>query len=371
MKNNICHLSSAHKRDDIRIFRKECKTLLNAGYQTFFIVADGNGDEIIDEINIIDVGKETSRIKRMTKTTKRILKKAIELNADIYHFHDPELMFAGLKLLKKGKKVIYDTHEDLPRQISGKPYLKKIIRKTLPFFIEKIENYSAKRFSYIITATPAIRDRFAKLNKNVTDINNYPILGELQTNIEKRDIKNQVCYIGGLTKIRGLKQVVDSLEFVDVCLKIGGKFQNKTFEKELKQSKGWTKVEELGFLSREEVKDLLSESIAGIVTFLPLPNHVDAQPNKIFEYMSAGLPVIGSNFDLWKQIIEENKCGICVDPEKPKEIAAAIEKLSNDKNLIMEMGENGKKAVDEKYNWQIEEQKLINIYSKILNKVIV
>lgn len=365
-KYKICHLSSAHKRDDIRIFIKECRTLQKAGYQTNYIVADGLGDNIVEGVSIYDVGKDNSRIKRMTQTTKRVLKKAIELDADLYHFHDPELMFAGLKLLKKGKKVIYDTHEDLPRQIFGKPYLNKFVKATLPFFVEKIENYVAKRFSYIIAATPAIFDRFYQLNKNSIDVNNYPILGELQTDKDKKNIKNQVCYIGGLTKIRGLKEVVDSLEFVDVELKIAGKFANQNFENEVKQSSGWSKVDEMGFLSREDVKNLLSESIAGIVTFLPLPNHVDAQPNKIFEYMSASLPVIGSNFKLWKQIIEKNNCGLCVNPENPNEIADAIEKLSNNPYLVKKMGENGKKAVETKYNWQIEEQKLLNIYRKIL-----
>jgi len=364
--HKICHLSSVHKRDDIRIFRKQCVSLSKASYNTFLIIADNLKDEKIGNIQILDVGKDSSRLKRMYFTTKRIYKKALEIDADLYHFHDPELLIVGLKLLKKNKKVIFDSHEDLPRQIIGKPYLKKYLKPVFSFLFEKLENYAAKKFTYIITATPTIRDRFIKINKNTLDINNYPLVNELHSDTFIQTKKNQICYVGGITIIRGLKYLIDSLEFTNVKLKIAGGFENELFKKELMQSKGWRNVEELGFISREHVKKLLAESKAGIVTFLPLPNHIDAQPNKIFEYMSASLPVIGSDFDLWKQIIEVNNCGICVNPTSPKEIANAINTIIEDSNLARLMGENGRKIVEEKFNWEKEEIKLINIYKKIL-----
>jgi glycosyltransferase involved in cell wall biosynthesis len=117
-----------------------------------------------------------------------------------------------------------------------------------------------------------------------------------------------------------------------------------------------------GWVDRKTMREVLKKSKAGLVTFLPLPNHVSAQPNKIFEYMSAGIPVIASNFDLWREIIEGNSCGICVNPENPTEIAQAINYLiANDKEA-QKMGENGKRAVVEKYNWTIEKKKLFNVY---------
>ncbi|WP_243465227.1 glycosyltransferase [Photorhabdus temperata] len=129
--------------------------------------------------------------------------------------------------------------------------------------------------------------------------------------------------------------------------------------------KNWHKIDEVGFLNRTETKELLSKSIAGIVLFHPLPNHIDAQPNKMFEYMSAGIPVIASNFDLWKDIILENNCGICIDPLNPKEIANAIDYLSNNYNLAEEMGNNGLLAVNKKYNWDTEQNKLTKFYQQI------
>src|SRR5690606_30585003 len=174
---------------------------------------------------------------------------------------------------------------------------------------------------------------------------------ELET-VEKNwsNIGFDIAYVGGVSKIRGVEEVVKSLEFThsNVRLNLVGKFNEKITHENTKHLDGWHKVIEHGQLSRTEVKKILEKSIAGIVTFLPVPNHIDAQPNKMFEYMSAGIPVIGSNYPLWKSIIEGNNCGICVDPENPKQIANAIDMLVSDKTLAEKMGKNGIQAVNEK-----------------------
>ncbi|MCM8808341.1 MAG: glycosyltransferase, partial [Candidatus Omnitrophica bacterium] len=143
---------------------------------------------------------------------------------------------------------------------------------------------------------------------------------------------------------------------------------NFTTEEQRKRAislKGWQNVEYLGYVNREKVKEIFLRSTGGMVLFLPEPNHVNAQPNKIFEYMSAGLPVISSDFPLWKEVIEGNKCGICVNPLNPEEIAEAIKYLVNNPDKAKEMGENGRRAVLEKYNWDIESKKLIEIYENL------
>jgi glycosyltransferase involved in cell wall biosynthesis len=106
----------------------------------------------------------------------------------------------------------------------------------------------------------------------------------------------------------------------------------------------------------------LARSKAGIVTFLPAPNHIDAQPNKVFEYMSAGVPVIASHFPLWREIVEGNQCGLCVDPHEPEQIAEAIDYLLGHPDEARRMGENGMRAVQDRYNWAIEERKLRKFY---------
>ena len=362
----ICHLTSVHKQHDVRIFLKECSSLAKY-HQTHLIVVNGQ-NEVKNNVTIHGLKVNfKSRFQRFTKAVHESYKKALEINADVYHLHDPELLRIAIKLKKKGKKVIYDAHEDLPKQILSKPYIKKKISKIIAYIIEKYENKIVRKLDAIIGATPHITKRFKKINKKTYNINNYPLLEEIELN-KSETITNQknICYVGGITKIRGIHNVVDAISEVnDINLFLAGEFSSQDYKDEIKSKKGWDKVTELGFISRTKSKNIKNKCFAGIVTFLPEENHINAQPNKIFEYMSSGLCVIGSNFKLWKDIIEGNEVGICVDPKNSDEIKNAIIYLAQNPELVKKMGSNGIKAIKEVYNWSIEEKKLLDLYENL------
>ena len=363
----ICHITTVHPRFDIRIFYKECISLSSV-YDVNLIIADGKGDEFTSDIKIFDVLRgRKSRLNRILRTGRRAYQKALDLNCAIYHFHDPEFLFYGLMLQRKGKRVIYDVHEDLPKQVLSKGYINPIFRKLLSILIKRTENSIVPRLSAIVTVTQSINNRFSELNRHCCIINNYPKFndGGLQEFIAEK--KNEICYIGSITKVRGIEELIDSMDDIDVRLNLAGNFESDSFKTRLMSKPGWAKVNYLGYISPKETYEVMLRSFAGISTLYPEPNYLTSQATKIFEYMYAGIPVIASDFPQWKEFINKNKCGICVDPKDPVSIADAIVYLKNNSDIARKMGENGKKAVSETYSWKTEEHTLLELYEQILS----
>jgi glycosyltransferase involved in cell wall biosynthesis len=365
----IAHLTSVHARGDTRIFIKMCNSMSLSHEEIYLVVCDGKGGDISGNVKIFDVGFFGGRLARIFKASRSVFYKAIEINADLYHFHDPELIPIGLKLKRFGKKVIFDSHEDVPKQLLSKPYLSKHLLWIISRLYKYYEAWACAKFDGIIAATPYIRDKFLKINSNCVDINNFPLLEELNNQSPWSQKCNEVCYVGGIGSIRGIEQVCDALALLktNARLNLVGNFSDKATRHKVVAGNGWVRVNELGFLNRVEVAQVLERSLAGIVTFLPLPNHIDSQPNKMFEYMSAGIPVIASDFPLWREIIAGNDCGLLVDPLDPQAIADAIDYLIQNPNEAERLGRNGRNAVLKKYNWPIEEKKLLDFYSMILS----
>jgi len=368
MSKHIIHLTSVHYRYDTRIFLKQCRSLASHGYDVTLVVADGNGDEIKDRVKIVDVGQLSGRLNRVFRSTERVFDKARALDGNIYHLHDPELIPIGLRLKHFGKKVIFDMHEDVPKQLLGKPYLGPMSLRVLSAAFSLFERYACRRFDGIVAATPFIRDKFLMINPNTVDVNNFPVIGELDSVVSWTTKRDEVCYVGNITAIRGIREVVRACELLQTKARLNlvGSFSNPTVKAEVKAFPGWTRVNEQGYLDRAGVRNVLMRSVGGVVTFWPSPNHIDAQPSKMFEYMASGIPVIASNFALWREIIEGNECGLCIAPLDPREIANAIDHLVSNPDRAQQMGERGRQAVLGKYNWSIEERKFLDFYALVI-----
>jgi glycosyltransferase involved in cell wall biosynthesis len=367
---NVIHMTSVHQRKDVRIFHKMCRSLASHGYSVNLVVADGKGDETREGVNIFDAGPSKSRIDRIRNAPGRVFAKAVALNADLYHLHDPELVPIGLKLKKLGKRVVFDSHEDVPRQMLGKPYLNRPMRRGIAQVLRVYEAWACRQFDGVIAATPFIRDKFLAINPNSLDINNFPLLDELASASSWAQKQPAVCYVGGIGKIRGIVEVTQAMGLVQSAarLQLAGQFSERDLQQRVQALPGWQRVDALGFVDRSGVRDVLARSMAGLVTLHPVPNFIDALPVKMFEYMSAGIPVIASDFPLWREIIAGNDCGLLMDPLNPAQIAEAIDHLVTHPEDAERMGRNGRKAVLERYNWKNEEVKLLSFYETILGK---
>jgi glycosyltransferase involved in cell wall biosynthesis len=369
--DRVCHLTTVHPRNDTRILYKECQSLAAHGYIVDLIVADGKGDDKSGEVKITDLGSPRNRLERLFFFRKKIFRKALEIDADLYHFHDPELIPVGVQLIKKGKRVVYDVHEDVPRQLLSKPYIPEKLRKPVSRFVERLENNAANKFTGIIAATPLIRDRFLVRNKNVIEVQNFPLLEEFIRKEDDRiwEKEKAVCYVGAISKVRGIFNMIRAMQYTgDTKLLLGGKFESDQLRDKCVGLDGWKNVDEMGFIDRGKVWDTLNRSIAGLVVLEPTINYLDSIPVKMFEYMAAGIPVIASDFPYWRSLLSETDCAIFVNPGDPKDIAGAINELTNNTHRASAMGKIGKKVVLTKFNWDQEKQKLVAFYSDILLK---
>jgi glycosyltransferase involved in cell wall biosynthesis len=369
-KTRVAHLTSVHSPDDIRIFHKECKTLVRAGYEVVLIVPHER-DEEIDGVFVRAVSRPADRFGRMTGTMRSVYRAAMREDAEVCHFHDPELIPAAMLLKTRGRKVIYDVHEDVPRQILNKQWLPPAARRAVGGGAALAEAIGAKCFHGIVAATPAIAPRFS-VEKTVI-VQNFPILGELarQDAVPYSERPHAVAYVGGIAALRGIREMVRALpllpDVLDARLVLAGRFSPAELETDVCAMPGWGRVNFLGWQSRAGVASILGRVRAGLVLFHPVPNHVNAQPNKLFEYMSAGIPVIASDFPLWREMVEDVGCGLLVDPHNSRAIGDAISWILEHPREAEAMGLRGEEAVKTRYNWSVESEKLLAFYEKLLN----
>lgn len=372
MAIKICHITSAHPRYDTRIFYKECVSLSNVGYEVTLLVAENMGSqpEMKNGVSIIPVEFEPkNRFDRILNSPKVMLKEALKVNADIYHVHDPELLQIALKLKRKGKKVIFDSHEDVCGQILGKRWIPRQLRTIISLFYEFYSNRVLSRLDYLIGVTPFLVEKLKTLNPCTELITNFPILSLEEDQIEVSTYKGKsFCFAGGITEQWNHETILTALENIDATYDLMGRVTPK-YMGEIQKHKSWNKVNYHGVVSQEEVKKIISLCAVGLAVL----NYSDNTCGKIgtlgntklFEYMQAGLPVICTDFVLWNEIIDKWHCGICIPPGDVSALQKAMLYMIDTPDKAKEMGENGRRAVLEEFNWTIEEKKLIDLYKRL------
>jgi glycosyltransferase involved in cell wall biosynthesis len=361
----ICHITTVHPPFDGRIFHKECRSLAKAGNEVF-LVAPYDKDEEVDGIKMRAIKKQSNPFVRILISPPKAFFRAQATKSDVYHLHDPELLLLGMFFFLLGKKTIFDSHENVGEQILTKEYIPtRILRSIVAFFYGLIEKFCALFLSGVVAVNEDIRKRFA-FKKNTVIIRNYPMLDKInqQQNITvpESDLP-LVIYAGGLTRIRGIKEIIEAMSMVDAELWLLGPWETEEYRKECTSLPSWDKCNYFGNLPFGEQYAYLRVADIGIVMFYPEKNHVSSLPNKIFEYMACDIALVMSNFAFWKENFSE--CAIFADPLDPTEIAEKINTLLKDKDLSDALAAAGLKTVNEKYSWEAESKKLIAFYDKI------
>lgn len=367
-KIKVCHLTSAHRSDDARILHKECTSLAKKDYEVF-LIAHGSSYKK-NNVTVIGLGERpTSRFKRMYFFTKQVYKKALEVDAEIYHIHDPELLRYAYKLKKKGKKVVFDSHEDYLSTITEKVWIPVFFRKIVLKLFSYYEKKIIGKIDGAIVCYHWTEDRYRKLNKNVEMILNFPILIDEDISLPRYGSR-KISFAGGISKQWCHKEIIISIRNLEcVEYELAGKMVGE-YSEELQKLDGWQYVNYHGMLPFEDVKSkIYSNSTIGMALLDYIAQCKGTVGNlsntKFFEYMQMGLPLICTDFKLWKEIIDEEQCGICVNPHNIDEITNAIKYLLDNPNQAKFMGMNGKKAIKNKYNWSSEEKKLYKFYNDI------
>jgi glycosyltransferase involved in cell wall biosynthesis len=363
----IIHFTTVHPRDDSRIRSKELASLARAfDGQVALYVQDGLGDDIDPRHGypVVDTGPRLGRLPRMLVGGWRMFRAVLKARPRIAHFHDPELLPWALLLQFAGIKAVYDVHEDVPRQVRHNPSLPPLAQRMLPPFVSLAEWIGGLLISGFVVPTQTIFDRFPA--RRTVLVRNFPILEELHTpaSTPMRDRPLEFTYVGLISEVRNIYAMVETVRRVTppAQLRLAGKFAITETEVRAKAMPDWSEVRYEGWKSRQGIADILADGRAGLVLLKPVEHELVSLPIKLFEYMAAGLPVISSDFPVWREVVESANCGLIVDPLDPDAIVAAMQWILDHPDEAEALGRRGRQAVEDQYNWEREGAALVAFY---------
>lgn len=373
MTAHIIHVTSAHPPLDIRIFHKECKSLAQAGYKVS-LVAPAEEDQMVEGVQIRAVKfRPRNRWVRFTWMALQTTLTALREEGSVYHLHDPELLPWSFLFRLKGKRVVFDMHENLPLTILSKPYIPLSARRFIARLVHMAEFFLLRNVPVIYAAESQVKDYpFIKKSCVVQNMPRLELLLGIQS--EKLPVPT-IGYMGGVNSLRGSLISLEALKILQekgytINFECVGEFteahQTELREKLLEY--GLTGVQYHGYLPHQEAIPIISRCHIGLAILSPITNYLEAYPTKMFEYMALGMPVVVSNFPLYKQVIEGAQCGLCVDPQNALALAEAIRYLLDHPEEASLMGSRGREKAIQSYSWANEESKLLSFYQDILKQ---
>lgn len=370
---NVAVLTSVHPPLDTRIFYRQARSLRGNGFDVL-LIAPGAPDRPVDGVRFDSLPSFGGRAARPVRWPV-LLWKARRAKADIYHFHDPELLPWGL-LLKwlTRRPVIYDSHEYLRESILSKHWIPARLRGVVSAAAARIETFVAARLDAVVCVTDEMADRFRPFQPNTITVKNLPPAPVLPDPLPER--APVVIYAGLMNAERGLDILYDTAKLVRERLP-GAEFHilgtvewhGLPPEAQARSRADWEAVgvRFLGTIPQPEVAARLAAASIG---WLPrderVPNNLLAWPNKLVEYMVVGLPVVASDLPTQAAVVADAGCGTIVEARSPRAHADAICALLSDPEHARELGERGRRAALSQYTWEAEAARLDALYRRLL-----
>lgn len=376
MKNRykIIHIAFKHSSNDTRIFRKQCVSLAKkSNYDITYITSDINSPSELSSSMHLGVHKKImkaypKRVIRQFKYIKQI-KNYIKENPeiDLIQIHEPILLLLAVWVKRQGIKVVFDSHEDYYKQMKLRFRNNIIMRTFIPGMYKAYEKYVCKKIDAVIFPCKLVdKQVFDYEVKRLIYLDNYPLLEKVREE-NKKDFL--ACYVGAISYERGVVNDIKAWKSANIIGILAGNFGNEKLETQIRQMKEFKNVDYRGYCNAEDIRAIYREASVGMATLLDYGQYhkLCNLPTKVWEYMMYGIPTIISRTPFVEHIMKVYEFGIMVDPENIDEITDAIRYLKENPEISKNMGKNGKRAVEENYNWSVEEKKLFDLYNDILN----
>lgn len=359
----IAHLTTVHLADDNRITLKEATSLMESGLDVVLLARGPRSKASPVRHVALDVhGGRLMRLPTGYRSAWRALRKE---RPSLLHLHDPELIPLGVAYRFIHRiPVVYDAHEDLPAQVVGKEYIPSAIRRVVRWFAMALEGLADVALSAVVIAEPALRARYPR-NARVVLVQNFPWQREFPRVAPADDRSATIGYIGAISVPRGIREMcaVASKSVHGPRLLLAGGIASDEAQNAIDSC---SQADYHGRVPADQIPSLLSSVNIGMCILHPLPNYVEAQSTKIFEYMAAGRPFIYSNFPAWVKMFGTEGGGIPVDPHDVDAIVAAVDSILSDPAKAVEMGLAGRSSLERSYTFESEAPKLVSLVRELV-----
>ena len=379
-KKKYCYFSSMPRNRLEVIMYRQGRSLIKDGFCVYNVVSDNLSPENEQGVQIVPSGfNARNTFQRIFVSPFRVYRKLIEVDADIYHTFCVDLLLICLLLKRRGKKVVFEMREDHPYSLYWKSSTPKWLLRPIVWIMSKWMGFALRRVDLVTTLTyeeEAYLKSWGIAPEKILLWGNFPEVRKdyhlsLEDYIQR---ENRILYFGLIYSYSRQEIFLRALKGLSmVKYRVAGRFMGNevdTYRKKITNMPEWKEVDFIEGFKHEELDSFIASSTISNVlrdfSAYPMEKSGSFGIIKIFESMEAALPIICSDMPIYRDIMKEYKCGILVDPLNETQIRDAIQYLVTHKEEAWRMGQEGRRAVIEKYSWDVLSLKFLSIINNLI-----